>query len=151
MSGRTDTLRSIESEVGALVRRVKRAIGERARWVHPELQPLGYLILAHLVHRGPVRASVLVEQLAADKGAMSRHVQHLVDLGLVERRPDPDDGRALLLVATPDGQHRFGEVDAARRATFDRRFDDWTDDDLTTLAGLLRRYNASVEGVSERP
>ena len=38
-----------------------------------------------------------------DKGAVSRQVQHLVDLGLVDRQPDPDDGRATLLAASADG------------------------------------------------
>ena len=55
---RADTVRALEHEVGVLIRRVRRAIGERARAVHPDLQPMSYLMLAHLAESGPLRSSV---------------------------------------------------------------------------------------------
>ncbi len=36
---RAETVRALEHEVGVLIRRVRRVIGERARAVHPDLQP----------------------------------------------------------------------------------------------------------------
>ena len=42
-----------------------------------------------------------------DKGGVSRQVQPLVDLGLVERRPDAEDRRAILLDATTEGRERL--------------------------------------------
>ena len=56
---RTETVRALEHEVGVLIRRVRRAIGERARAVHPGLQPMSYLLLAHLAETGPMRSSAL--------------------------------------------------------------------------------------------
>jgi len=50
---RYDDLRRIEAEVGTLIRRVKRVMGERAREVHPDLHPMTYFILTHLVQHGP--------------------------------------------------------------------------------------------------
>ena len=97
-----ESLRLLESEVGVLIRRIKRVLGERARAVHPDLQPASYLMLAYLADDGPLRASAIAETFDIDKGAISRQVQHLVDLGLVDRTPDPADGRASLLV----GQRR---------------------------------------------
>ena len=38
--------RCLEQEVGVLIRRVRRVIGERARLVHPDLQPASYLLLS---------------------------------------------------------------------------------------------------------
>ena len=70
--------------------------------VHPDLQPASYLLLSHLAHEGPMRSSAIAESFGIDKGAISRQVQHLVDLGLVERMPDPADGRATLLSASDD-------------------------------------------------
>jgi hypothetical protein len=42
---RAEELGRLEQEVGVLIRRVKRVIGERARAVHPDLQPASYLML----------------------------------------------------------------------------------------------------------
>ena len=103
---RYESLRHLEREVGVLIRRVRRVIGERARAVHEELQPASYLMLSWLADEGPVRASEMVETFAIDKGAISRQLQHLVDLGLVVRSPDPDDGRATLVAARPSSSRR---------------------------------------------
>ena len=86
MTSRADSLRHLEREVGVLIRRIRRVIGERARSVHEDLQPASYLMLSWLVDEGPVRASAMVEQFGIDKGAVSRQLQHLDDLGLVDVR-----------------------------------------------------------------
>ena len=83
---RYDDLRRIEAEVGTLIRRVKRVMGERAREVHPDLHPMTYFILSHLAQHGPLRAADLSDAFGMDKGGVSRQVQTLVDLGLVERQ-----------------------------------------------------------------
>ena len=80
---------TLEQEVGVLIRRVRRVIGERARAVHESLQPASYLMLGYVNENGPVRASSIVEVFDIDKGAISRQVQHLIDLGLVERDARP--------------------------------------------------------------
>jgi DNA-binding MarR family transcriptional regulator len=43
---------------------------------------------------------------------LSRLVQRMEADGLVERRPDPDDGRAALLMMTRAGRTRFNRADA---------------------------------------
>ncbi|MCR6030214.1 MarR family transcriptional regulator [Nocardioides sp. zg-579] len=143
-TGRDDSLRRLEQEVGVLMRRVRRVIGERARTVHPDLQPASYFMLDYLIGHGPVRASEIAEVFGIDKGAISRQVQHLLELGLVDRSPDPNDGRATLLAVSADAARRIEEVATARRRYLDQRLDDWTDDDLADLAASLGRYNATL-------
>ena len=145
---RSDALDGIERELGVLVRRVRRVIGERARAVHEGLQPSSYLLLSHLAEVGPSRSSVFVDAFDIDKGAISRQVQHLVDLGLVARAPDPVDGRATLISATPDAVARLAAVQAVRRQSLDDRLDSWTDDELELLVEMLGRYNAALEGAA---
>ena len=142
---RAAALRTIEREVGVLLRRVRRVIGVRARAVHPDLQPASYLVLTHLQERGPSRSSVVVEGLGIDKGALSRQLQHLVDLGLLERQPDPADGRAMLLSLTDDARERLALVQVERSERFDRRLGDLTTDELVAFADQLGRYNAALE------
>ena len=137
-------LRQLEAEVGVLIRRVRRVIGERARAVHADLQPSSYLLLAYVDESGPARASALADSFGIDKGAISRQVQHLVDLGLVERTPDPEDGRALLVAATAEASARLAEVSRHRRKRLDERLGDWDDADLAAFVAALQRYNQTL-------
>ena len=141
---RTETVRALEHEVGVLIRRVRRAIGERARSVHPDLQPMSYLLLAHLAESGPMRSSTLAETFGADKGAVSRQVHHLSDLGLLDKTPDPEDGRATLLSPSEDARRRLDEVTRQRRRRLDERLGDWSEEDIGTLVAALGRYNRTL-------
>lgn len=143
-TNRTDALRHLEQEVGVLIRRVRRVIGVRARSVHPDLQPVSYLMLGYVNHEGPVRASALCTAFDMDKGSVSRQVQHLLDLGLVDRTPDPDDGRATLLSMSDDGRRRMGDVADHRRKLLAERLGDWSADDLETFGAMLHRYNTAL-------
>lgn len=144
VTSRRQSLRAIEQEVGVLIRRVRRVIGERARAVHPDLQSASYLLLVHVAEVGPVRASALVEDLGLDKGAVSRQAQQLVDLGLLTRTQDPADGRATLLAVSADGRSRLDRVGRARSERFGQLLGEWSDDELADFAGRLSRYNASL-------
>src|SRR5690242_9426756 len=125
---RADQLGRLEQEVGVLIRRVKRVIGERARAVHPDLQPASYLMLTYLAAEGPQRSSVVSEKFNVDKGAISRQVQHLCDLGLLVREPDPVDGRAMLISASADAVRRMSAVDRDRRRWLEGQLKEWSED-----------------------
>jgi DNA-binding MarR family transcriptional regulator len=146
VTNRTDSLRHLEREVGVLVRRIRRVIHERARQVHEDLQPASYLLLSWIVDEGPVRASEMVEAFSIDKGAVSRQLQHLDDLGLVERTPDPADGRATLIVASEDARRRLSDIVEHRRKWFDEQLGDWTTEELENFATTLEKYNLSLNG-----
>lgn len=147
---RTDGLRELEAEVAVMIRRVRRVIGERARAVHPELLPASYLMLGYVRDHGPVRASAIGAVFDIDKGAISRQVQHLIDLGLLDRSPDPDDGRATLLTVSGEALRRLEEVADQRRAQLAERLGDWTAEDLTSFAASLRRYNEALNEPGDR-
>jgi DNA-binding MarR family transcriptional regulator len=141
---RADELGRLEQEVGVLIRRVKRVIGERARAVHPDLQPASYLMLTYLASDGPQRSSVLSDRFNVDKGAISRQVQHLCDLGLLDREPDPLDGRATLVSASADAVRRMEAVDRDRRRWLEEQLAGWSEDDLREFVTGLGRYNAAL-------
>jgi DNA-binding MarR family transcriptional regulator len=144
MTSRPDSLRQLEREVGVLIRRIRRVIGERARAVHEDLQPASYLMLSWLADEGPVRASSMVENFHIDKGAVSRQIHHLVELGLVEKTPDPDDGRATLIAASPDAVRRLADVSEHRRKWLDEQLGDWSAEEMTAFAATLHRYNTAL-------
>jgi DNA-binding MarR family transcriptional regulator len=150
MTDRSDALLGLEREIGVLLRRVRRVIGERAREVHPDLQPSTYLMLGHVSEHGPLRASTMCAVFDIDKGAISRQVQHLLDLGLVDRAPDPADGRATLISISAEGARRLADVADHRRKWWDERLADWTVEDLAGFVRTLARYNASLGSPPDR-
>lgn len=145
---RDQVLRQIEDEMGILVRRLKRTIAERARALDPSLQGTSYLLLGWLAQHGPVRPSSAVEALGTDKGAISRQLQHLEELGYVARTPDPSDGRATLVSATPRARERLAEIDRRRRDQLDARLGDWSAEELAGFVDRLGRYNRSLDGAT---
>lgn len=145
MTSRQEQLRTLETEVGALLRRARRVIGDRARAAHPELHSGEYLLLAGLRAAGALRAADLADRFGMDKGGVSRAVTHLGELGLVERTPDPADGRASLLSVSVDGLARLARVDRERSARFEARLADFSDQELGQLVDLLGRYNTALE------
>lgn len=145
MSERASLLTGLEAEVGTVIYRAKRIVAERARLVHPDLPPLGLLVLALAGRDGPQRASAFVEVLGVDKASVSRHVQHLEALGLVDRLPDPVDGRATLVAVTKEGSRRLATVAEVRRAHLAASLEDFPTADLRALVELLGRYNALLE------
>jgi DNA-binding MarR family transcriptional regulator len=88
---------------------------------------------------------VLSERFGVDKGAISRQVQHLVDLGLLDRRPDPVDGRATLVSASADAVHRMEAIARERRLWLDDRLSEWSEDDLREFVAGLARYNTALD------
>ncbi len=131
--------------MGVLVRRIRRVIAERARMLHPSLSPVAYSMLMALNDSAARRASDLVDMFSIDKGAVSRQVQSLLELGLIERTLDPEDRRALNLVITEEGRRRLATISSARRREVGARLGDWTDEDLAGFVRALARYNAAVE------
>ncbi|MBC7277921.1 MarR family winged helix-turn-helix transcriptional regulator [Nocardioides sp.] len=142
---RIEALVRLESELGVFLRRGKRAMSARGRMLHPDLPPGGYMLLTWLAEHGPVRASALVDGLGIDKGAVSRMVQTIIDLGLLERHPDPEDGRASLVSVTAKAREGLDRVARERRVRFNDRLADWSPDDIDQLSGMLSRYNEALE------
>lgn len=142
---KVESLKRLELEVGVLVRRVRRVLCERAQEVHPDLQSSGYTILVTLAGAGERRSSEISEEFGVDKGAVSRQVQHLLDLGLVERAPDPADGRASLIRISAFGAGRLAEVSRARRRSIDDRLSDWPEAELAQFVAALARYNTTLD------
>jgi DNA-binding MarR family transcriptional regulator len=105
-----------------------------------------WTVLFHLVKGGPRRSGALAEALAVDPSTVSRQVATLVQAGYVERRPDPDDGRASLLAATDSGRRVHAAFAERRDRAVACALSGWSDEDVATLAGLLNRFLTDFEG-----
>ena len=145
MAADDETLRALEHEMSVLVRRIRRKLAERAHMLHPDLSPVAYSMLLALSDSGPRRASDLVEVFSIDKGAVSRQVQALLELGLIERTKDLEDRRAMILDLTEEGEHRLADLAERRRREVGERLAEWSDHELSVFVRSLARYNVSLE------
>lgn len=77
--------------------------------------------------------------------SMSRTVGKLVDLGLVERTPDSEDGRVARLSLTDAGRAELDEHRARRDAWMTERLDGLTDEERVLLARSVELLNRVVD------
>ncbi|GAA2491031.1 MULTISPECIES: MarR family winged helix-turn-helix transcriptional regulator [Streptomyces] len=85
-----------------------------------------YSLLAYLSSTpdGVLGMSELAQRLKITRSRLTHAVNRLREVGLVDRREDPADGRGQLAVLTDEGRALLeraapGHVDAVRRAVFD--------------------------------
>ncbi|MGW0563488.1 MarR family winged helix-turn-helix transcriptional regulator [Streptomyces sp. NPDC003016] len=128
---------TIERELTAFARRARAA----AARLHPGLPLVSYTLLAHINDQRGCRATDLAAHYLLDKSTVSRQVGSLETLGLVERRPDPDDHRVQVLHPTRAGAELLSATHASRHTAFQERLADWSEEDLTRFAAYLLRYN----------
>jgi DNA-binding MarR family transcriptional regulator len=131
----------LEREIALLLRRSRAISARLASELHEDLDGAAYGLLALLQDAGPLRASDLVARLGLDKSTVSRHVAHLVDLGLVDRAADPVDGRAQVLTPSAEGSARLARIRELRRARWESDLGDWPAEDIEVLGRLLATLN----------
>ena len=145
---RDASIDTIQRELTAFARRARAA----AARLHPELPLVSYTLLAHIVDQQGCRATDLATHYLLDKSTVSRQVAGLEKLGLVERRPDPDDHRVQVLHPTAAGAEVLASTQASRLAAYEERLRDWSADDLARFAAYLLRYNsAGTSGLPQAP
>ncbi|GAB2830667.1 hypothetical protein GCM10027073_68720 [Streptomyces chlorus] len=100
-------------------------------------------VLTALGRHGDMRMSRLSELLAVDLSVTSRQVAHAVELGWIERSPDPSDKRSRILRLTPTGQVQLDALFQRATQLLADRLDDWSDDEIGLLAQLMSRLRDS--------
>jgi DNA-binding MarR family transcriptional regulator len=104
-----------------------------------------YGLLARLVIDGPRRMTALAEAVYSDTSTVSRQTSALIRHGLIERRPDPQDGRASILAPTADGLRRFHDNRMRHNENMARMLAGWSEEEIHQLAVLLARLNTDIE------
>jgi len=141
---RSAALASVEQSMMDLFRIAKVRTRQLAERLHPDLSPLGFGVLRYVMGHGPLRSGDIVTAFGIDKAAVSRQVATLRELGLLDAAPDPADGRATLLTATPATAAQFAAVRDAMTAEYEQALETWDDAELTDFARLLARLAVAI-------
>jgi DNA-binding MarR family transcriptional regulator len=102
-----------------------------------------YWLASWLTDAESLRLSDLAEVLHTDLSTVSRQVQAAERAGLVERRPDPSDGRASRLCLTAGGRNALERLRAVQRTEILASIADWLPEDQQRFADLMSRFALS--------
>ncbi|WP_279103044.1 MarR family winged helix-turn-helix transcriptional regulator [Gordonia bronchialis] len=137
----SDPITELETELADFWRRGRIRTRDRTHAIDPRLDPSCYPLLTVLYRNDSLGMSELVTRLALDKSTVTRQIDALVRVDLVERHPDPADARARRVALTADGRRRVDAVVAAAVADWRTRLSQWDPEDIRTLTTLLRRLS----------
>jgi len=128
----------------AIVRTARRLRQEAAGAGGTELSPTAASALATVERHGPLTPSELAEIERIKRPTATRTLRLLSEAGLVDRAPDPADGRSALVSVNADGRERLRRLRGRKNAYLARRMRDLPDADVealeraaTILEGLL--------------
>lgn len=137
---RSEAIRNVQIQLATLFRESRSYGGQLARMVHPDLNQSGFYLMRLLEKCGPSRPSTLATILEVDRSAMSRLIQSLDTLGLIERTPDPQDKRAYMLDLTVDGRERLTRIRSSEANPVVNALSSWSEEDLRSFSGFLERF-----------
>lgn len=116
---------------------------ELVRAANREMASHGFAALVTL-HRGQAaRVSEIATALQIDLSVASRQIAALVSAGYVERKADPDDGRAQLLHLTDAGRAVIVQAHRHMVDLLDETLVDWDADKISALANGLEELITS--------
>jgi DNA-binding MarR family transcriptional regulator len=137
-----DAAGEVAELIGSLSRRIRRAANR-------DLDPLGItwaqLRALRTVDRcdGAIRMSELADRLNIARRSATSVVDDLVTNGLLERRDDPTDRRAVEVAVTPSGTRLLGGLRDRRRSAAREVTSTLPPADLVILRDLLRRLDGT--------
>jgi DNA-binding MarR family transcriptional regulator len=133
--GTTDTtLTETAARLRMAIVRTSRRLRQEAAGAAGQLTPTAAAALATVERHGPLTPSELAEIERVKRPSATRTLGALADAGLVERAPDPEDGRSALVSVTAEGRERLRRLRGRKNAYLARRMRDLPDDDVAALA-----------------
>lgn len=139
--GHVPAVEAVERELAMLFRRAHASSMALANQVHPGLEPAAYGLLSWLDGTGQVTAGEICDAIGLDKSTVSRQLNRLLGLGVVQRTPHPEDGRAMLVSISDEGRKRVAAARAGRQTILRQQLSHWPAEDIADFARLLHRLN----------
>jgi DNA-binding MarR family transcriptional regulator len=141
------TLTDSAARLRMAIVRTSRRLRQEAAGAVGELTPTSAAALATVERHGPLTPSELAEIERVKRPTATRTLRVLSEAGLVERAPDPEDGRSALVSITAAGRERLRRMRRRKNAYLARRMRDLPAGDVETL----ERAAEILEGILEEP
>jgi DNA-binding MarR family transcriptional regulator len=132
----------------AIVRTARRLRQEAVEAGGSELTPTAASALATVERHGPLTPSELAEIERVKRPTATRTLRVLSEAGLLDRAPDPEDGRSALVSVSPAGRERLRRLRGRKNAYLARRMRDLP---LADVATLERAASILEQMLEEKP
>ena len=142
--------KTIQRSTGYWVTRLARSM---ERDFERRLRPLGitrgaYAVLSAIHHDKKTRPAELANYLGVDAAAITRHLDRVEELGLIERKPNPADRRSTQIELTTDGRRVVSRGRSSSEATNEKFTACLTADEVecfqTIMQAMLERSDIVV-------
>jgi DNA-binding MarR family transcriptional regulator len=144
-SARSADVAAVASQVIDVVRAFAKAKVRMLQDAEHDVDRAAHLLLRSIESNGAMRVSALAACVGSDVSTVSRQVSALVKEGLLERRADPGDSRASLLVPTSAGRAVIARHYEIRAAFFERMLVDWSGEEVRQFGTLLERFGRAYQ------
>jgi DNA-binding MarR family transcriptional regulator len=136
--------------------RLRAVVGKLSRRLRPTLAgsgltPTRLSVLATLSRRGPMRISELASIEGLNPTMLSRVIAELTGAGLLQRVPDPEDGRAALVDATAAGRRLHKKIQHERNDVLSVLLADLDERRRGDLVDALAVLEEIAERLKDRP
>jgi DNA-binding MarR family transcriptional regulator len=130
--------------------RTARALRQEAAAEASGLTPTSTAALATIERHGPLTPSELAEIERVKRPTVTRTLGCLEREGLIERTPDPADGRSFLVSINGAGRERLRRLRGRKNAYLARRMRDLPADEVETLERAAEILDRMREGGPKR-
>jgi DNA-binding MarR family transcriptional regulator len=107
-------------------------------------------VLGRIVDASPIGLTELRARTRLQSPALSHHIRTLAERGYIERRGDPKDGRAAVVVETEEGRTACQRFRSANEELLSAQLIDWTTEELNTLSAMMERLDADLRSREKR-
>jgi len=118
-------------------------------FAEPGLSLPSFDVLATLLRSGPpyqVAPGDLIANTMVTSGTRTNRIDQLEKAGLVERLPNPEDGRGFLIALTTSGKKLIDKAVKDHVANLDRLTAGLSENEFNRLNRLLEKYLVALEG-----
>lgn len=150
MRSKTDdsTLSDAAAKLRMAIVRTSRRLRQEAASEASGLTPTSTSALVSIDRDGPLTPSELARIERVKRPTITRTLAHLEKLGLVERTPDPADGRSFLVAVNGAGRERLRRLRGRKNAYLARRMRELPAGDVATLERAAEILDRMREGES---
>jgi DNA-binding MarR family transcriptional regulator len=124
------------------IQMITRRANARARQLAEPLSLVEHSLLRFIADTPGTRATDIADAFALNRSTVSRQVGTLLDLGYAAY-DDTEAGRGRVLGLTDLGRERLEASAAVHRAAVNDRLTGWSEEQISSFAAALERYNAA--------
>ncbi|MFC8528239.1 MarR family winged helix-turn-helix transcriptional regulator [Nocardia sp. NPDC057227] len=139
-------VRALAGELSLAVVRLTRHL--RGRRADSQISLTQLSAIATLLRDGAMTPGALAARERVQPPSMTRVIASLTELGLVERKPHPTDGRQIIVSLSPAGQALLADEASAREAWMTEQLSGLDTDEIDVLnraVGIMKKIVAESD------